>query len=241
MKQTFLVTVDFEPDYTKDNPYEAPLSDVIGAVREQQSTLGIPSHAITNQSIQSVESATEINPGKPQHSSASGQYYFSCDNFRGGVLVGQKDFRAATPEEMNAGRSADGSQPLSFGRVPVSTCPILGISRLVDFPNYTAKDFLEWPEWLTEGTNKLSDFLLSPVRKNQFDRRPSIGYLDEGTGIGFVTRKEWAECFPHLAVMTQNNDNNNDNENEDTTPTEPTWMCILCTEVGIFELHTDME
>ena len=222
MKQTFLVTVDFEPDYTKDNPYEAPLQDVIGAVREQQEKLGILSHTIKNQSIQSTPS-TEFNPGKPQHSSASGQYYFSCDNFRGGVLVGQKDFRAATPEEMNAGCSADGSQPLSHGRVPISTCPILSISRLVNFPNHTEEAFLEWPEWLVHGINKLSEYLTN--------RRPSIGYLDEGTGIGFVTKKEWAECFPHLTVIGL----------QDEDDSEPTWMCILCTEVGIFELRTDME
>lgn len=252
MKQSFLVTVDYTPDFDgalkegKD-PYQAPLSAVIEATRRKQEELGILSHQINSQDIQPATTAlnigsTEINPGKAAHSSASQDYYFSCDNGRGSVLVGAKQFRAATPEEMQAGLTKGDkyNPPKAFDqlrqRVPVSTCPILGISRLIEYPpsGYDAEEnrTIPWPNWLIEGTNELSAYLIAD---KQGRLRPSEGSVDEGTGIGFVRIGEWNRCFPSLHKNTDARGIGHIREAEDE------WMCILCTEVGIYQLHTSME
>lgn len=155
-------------------------------------------------------------PGK--HTDEFGNFYFSCsgngitNSKEKSVVVGQIQYEPI--------KVADGCK-----RIPRSTCPLMGIVQIWDTSNIGPDD--DWPQSLIRLEGLAS-------QRN----RPSLPSMYDGVSIGFVTLSEWNECFmyepePQKSRLLKEIDDTYDDS-------EPEWVCVLFTEVGLYELHTNV-
>ena len=155
-------------------------------------------------------------PGK--HTDEFGNFYFSCsgngitNSKEKSVVVGQIQYEPI--------KVADGCK-----RIPYSTCPLMGIVQVWDTSNIGPDD--DWPQSLI----RLEGLALQP-------NRPSLPSMYGGTSIGFVTVEEWNSCFmyepePIKSRLLKEADTSDNPDIE--------WVCVLFTEVGVYELHTNVE
>lgn len=155
-------------------------------------------------------------PGK--HTDEFGNFYFSCagngvtNSKEKSVVVGQIQYEPI--------KVKDGCK-----RIPRSTCPLMGIVQVWDTSSLTADD--DWPSALI----RLEELASQP-------NRPSLPSMYDGVSIGFVTLREWNECFNDEPPSVK--EKLLKEMSPDYDDSEPEWVCVLFTEVGLYELHTNV-
>ena len=160
---------------------------------------------------------TDTSPGT--RTDEFGNFYFSCagngvtNSREKSVVVGQIQYKATHVK--------DGCK-----RIPHSTCPLVGIVQVWDTSSLTADD--DWPSALI----RLEELASQP-------NRPSLPSMYDGVSIGFVTLSEWNECFMHEPKEIQSRLLKDIDPYYDDSA--PEWVCVLFTEVGLYELHTNVE